>query len=176
MEEIYLNCDSTCFSCPAYDRMIKISDFSQRKLPGSYYCDHCDIYSLCKMGLTYRRFRDGNLKPVCSKCGRFVEKIVLSYQEGQNEKPFSSSSLLIIRRPNGVKYDILQTVKGSYFKDLAEVLLYILYNLGTEKYDIINYDTMTKKYNQIFTGEILPQKVAVKNDKPTTISPKIAFD
>ena len=176
MEEIYLNCDSPCFSCPVFDRMIKISNFNQRKLPGSYYCDFCDVYSLCKMGLAYRRGRDGSMQPVCTKCGRIVEKIELSYQDGQNERPFSNNSLLIIRKPNGVKYDILQTVKGSFFKDLAELLLYILYKLGSERYDIINYDTLTKKYNQIYIGEIQSQKVRIKSDAPTTIFPSISFD
>ena len=83
---------------------------------------------------------------------------------------------MFIRKPNGEKYDILQTVKGSYFKDLSEVLLYILYALGPENYDIVNYDTLTKNYNSIYSGDIEVQKIAIKSDTPTTISPQITFD
>jgi len=176
MEEIFLHCDSPCFSCPVYDRMIKVSHFSERKLRDSYYCDHCDVYSLCKMGLAYSKFRSGKLRPTCTKCGRFVDKIELSYIDGQGIRPFTGNSLLFIRKPNGERYDILQTVKGSYFKDLSEVLLYILYALGPEQYNIVNYDTLTKNYNTIYTGEILVEKIAIKSDTPTTISPQITFD
>ncbi|MHA1211963.1 MAG: hypothetical protein ACTSSH_05830 [Candidatus Heimdallarchaeota archaeon] len=176
MKEIYLNCDSPCFSCPVFERMIKISDFGQRKLNGSYYCTRCDIYSLCRMGLAYRRFRDGSMQPICTKCGQPVEKITLSYQEGQDYKPFSGTSIIVIRKPNGSKYHILQTIKGSYFKDLAEVLLYVLYTFGPDMYDIVNYNTLTKNYSSIFTGVLVEENVAVKNDKPTQVSDIISFD
>ncbi len=176
MEEIFLHCDSPCFSCPTHNRMIKVSRFSERKLHDSYYCDQCDVYSLCKLGLAYSKFRSGDLLPTCTKCGRFVDKIILSYIEGQGIRPFTGNSLLFIRKPNGEKYDILQTVKGSYFKDLSEVLLYILYALGPENYDIVNYDTLTKNYNSIYSGDIEVQKIAIKSDTPTTISPQITFD
>lgn len=176
MEEILLHCDSPCFSCPVYGRIINVSRFSERKLGDSFYCEHCDIYSLCRMGLAYRKFRDGKLRPACTKCGRFVDKIKLSYIDGQGIKPFTESSLLFIRQRNGESYDILQTVKGSYFKDLSEVLLYILYAFGPEQYDIVNYDTLTKNYNSIYAGEILVEKIAIKSDTPTTISPQITFD
>ncbi|NHK31700.1 MAG: hypothetical protein FK730_10135 [Asgard group archaeon] len=170
MKEIFLNCDSPCFSCPIYDRMIKISHFNQRKLHDSYYCNHCDIYSLCKLGLAYRRHKNGKMRATCTKCGNFVERIELSYQEGQDHKPFNANSLLVIRKENGTKFDILQTLKGAYFKDLAEVLLYILYQFGPNNYNIINYNTLTKNYHVIYTGVVLEEKVAVKSDKPTFIS------
>ncbi|MHA1123325.1 MAG: hypothetical protein ACTSPC_11070 [Candidatus Heimdallarchaeota archaeon] len=176
MEEILLNCDSPCFSCPIYGRVIKVSNFYERKLSNSYYCNHCDVYSLCQMGLAYRKFRGGKLRPACTKCGRFVDKIELSYIEGQEIKPFTNDSLLFIRQPNGKQYDVLQTVKGSYFKDLSEVLLYILYTLGPENYDIVNFDTLTKNYDTIFNGKIEVHKIAIKSDTPTTISPQITFD
>ncbi|MBK5112303.1 MAG: hypothetical protein KGD59_10160 [Candidatus Heimdallarchaeota archaeon] len=176
MVEIFLHCDSPCFSCPVLNRIIKVSRFSERKLSNSYYCDHCDVYSLCKMGLAYSKFREKELRPTCTKCGRFVDKIELSYIEGQGLRPFSGSSLLFIRRPNGEKFDILQTVKGSYFKDLSEVLLYILYALGPERYNIVNYDTLTKNYNSIFIGNIVVENIAIKSDTPTTTSPQINFD
>ncbi|HUT82090.1 MAG TPA: hypothetical protein VMZ29_12890 [Candidatus Bathyarchaeia archaeon] len=175
MKEIYLNCDSPCFSCPVYDRMIKISNFDQRNLEGSYYCESCDIYYLCKMGLAFKRNRDNSMQPICTRCGRFIEKIELSYQEGQDVKPFNGSSILVIRKPNGEKYHILQTIKGSYFKDLAEVLLYILYTFGPETYDIINYDILTKQYYCIFYDKIIEEKIAIKNDKPTSIGENINF-
>ncbi|NHJ48623.1 MAG: hypothetical protein FK733_12630 [Asgard group archaeon] len=175
MKDIFLNCDSPCFSCPVLNRVIKITHFSQRKLSGSYYCPRCDVYSLCKLGLAYRRGNNNDLQPVCTKCGIQVEKIELSYLIGQGEKPFDANSLLVIRKTNGTKYDILQTVKGSYFKDLSEVLLYILYTFGPETYNIINYNTLSKNYNIIYSGLIEEIKVAVKNDRPTTIYPTISF-
>ncbi|MBN1329640.1 MAG: hypothetical protein JXA54_09220 [Candidatus Heimdallarchaeota archaeon] len=175
MKEIYLNCDSPCFSCPIYDRMIKIANFNQRKLEGSYYCETCDIYYLCKMGLAFKRYRDNSVKPICSRCGKFIEKIELSYQDGQDVKPFNGSSILVIRKPNGDKYHILQTIKGSYFTDLAEVLLYVLYTFGFVTYDIVNYNALTKQYNRIYFDRILEEKVAIKNDKPTYVNERIIF-
>ncbi|NHJ33593.1 MAG: hypothetical protein FK732_12100, partial [Asgard group archaeon] len=173
MEEILLHCDSPCVSCPVHNRIIKVSTFSERKLSNSYYCEYCDVYSLCKMGLAYSKFSDGKLKPTCTKCGRFVDKVELSYRDGQGIKPFSENSLLFIRQPNGERFDILQTVKGSYFKDLSEVLLYILYALGPENYNVVNYNLLTKNYSSIFSGNILIEKIAIKSDAPTTISPQI---
>jgi hypothetical protein len=128
------------------------------------------------MGLAYTKSHDGKLRPSCTKCGSFVDRIELSYIEGQGNRPFTRNSLLFIRKPNGEKFDILQTVKGSYFKDLSEVLLYILYALGPERYNIINYDNLTKNYNTIFAGNIVVENVAIKSDTPTTISPQITFD
>ena len=64
----------------------------------------------------------------------------------------------------------MQTLKGAYFKDLAEVLLYILYQFGPDNYNIINYNTLTKNYHVIFTGRILEEKVAVKSDRPSYIT------
>jgi hypothetical protein len=122
-----------------------------------------------------KRGTGDKLEPVCTKCGRPVEKIQLSYQIGQGEKPFSKNSLLVIRKPNAEIFEILQTVKGSYFKDLAEVLLYILYTFGPEKYNIINYETLTKNYFEIFSGEIVETKIAIKNDQPTSVYPEITF-
>ena len=118
MKEIFLNCDSPCFSCPVYDRMIKISHFSQRKLHESYYCNHCDIYSLCKFGLAYKRGHNGKLNPTCTKCGNFVERIELSYVEGQNHKPFDINSLLVIRKENGIKYEINDITEKKYINEL----------------------------------------------------------
>ncbi|NHJ85316.1 MAG: hypothetical protein FK734_07625 [Asgard group archaeon] len=161
MKELYLNCDSRCVSCPVYDRIIKVSNFSQRNLPGAYYCPHCDIYSLCRLGLAYRRGNDNKLYPVCTKCGRYMNKIELSYEKGRNEKPFNSNSFLFIRKPNGQKYDILKTIRGSYFKDLAEVLLYVLYALGPDNYDIIDYNTLTRKYKMIFDGTLNVEDISI---------------
>ncbi|NHJ85922.1 MAG: hypothetical protein FK734_10700 [Asgard group archaeon] len=115
------------------------------------------------------------MQPICSKCGRFIEKITLSYQDGQDVKPFNGSSILVIRKPNSGKYHILQTVKGSYFSDLAEVLLYVLYTFGSDIYDIVNYDTLTKQYFRIYFDRIIEEKVAIKNDKPTTVTDRIIF-
>ena len=169
MKEIFISCDSPCFSCPVYSRVIKINDFRQRKLPGAYYCPNCDIYSLCKMGLAYRRYIDGTLKPVCTKCGRMLHKIELSYTEGQDERPFNGTNLLVIREPTGGNYKIHQTVKGGYFKDLSEVLLYVIYTFGPNIYNIVRYDTMTKSFHSIYTGMIQEEKIIVKSNRQGTI-------
>ena len=162
MKEIYLNCDSPCWSCPDFDRMRLIDEFSERYVHDAYYCPSCDIYSLCKMGLAYRRNSDNKLKAVCTKCGRYLERIYLSYNVHEDVKSFNGSSLLFIRKPRGKKYSIIQTVKGSYFKDLAEVLLYVLYTLDADHYNIVSYDTLTREYKVVFDGLVFEENIRIK--------------
>ncbi|MHA1504855.1 MAG: hypothetical protein ACTSPT_06660 [Candidatus Heimdallarchaeota archaeon] len=117
---------------------------------------------MCKMGLAYRRNSNNKLKTVCTKCGRYLEKIYLSYSADEPVKSFNSNSLLFIRKPNGTKFKIIQTVKGAYFRDLAEVLLYVLYNLDTDHYNIVSYDTLTRTYKVIFDGVIEEENIKIK--------------
>ena len=126
MKELYLHCDSPCRSCPVYGRILKITSFKQRKLPGVYYCPDCNVYCLCKMGIAHRRDNGSNLRAVCTKCGRYLQKVSLSYEEGQEEHPYSKQSFIVIRKPNGKKFIILKTLKASFFDDLADILLYVL--------------------------------------------------
>ncbi|MHA1366866.1 MAG: hypothetical protein ACTSP5_10710 [Candidatus Heimdallarchaeota archaeon] len=126
-----------------------IDEFSDRYVKEAYYCQSCDIYSLCKMGLAYRRNSNNKLKTVCTKCGRYLEKIYLSYSADEPVKSFNGNSLLFIRKPNGTKF-------------LAEVLLYVLYNLDTDHYNIVSYDTLTRTYKVIFDGVIEEENIQIK--------------
>ena len=163
MKELYLHCDSPCMSCPVYGRILKITSFQQRKLSGVYFCSHCKVYSLCKMGIAQRRDNGNKLRAVCTKCGRYQDKVTLSYEEGQNEKPYSDKSFIVIRKPNGgLKYKILKTLKANYFDDIAEILLYILTELGSGYYNLVAYDPVKNNYNSIYTGFLDPNKITLK--------------
>ena len=162
MKEIYLHCDSPCWSCNDFGRMRLIDDFNERYVNDAYYCQSCDIYSLCKMGLAYQRNSENKLKSICTKCGRYLVRIYLSYDIDEPVKTFDGNSLLFIRKPNGTKFNIIQTVKGSYFRDLAEVLLYVLYTLDTDHYNIVSYDTLTRTYKVIFEGQIIEENIKIK--------------
>jgi len=45
---------------------------------------------------------------------------------------------------------------------LAEVLLYVLYNLDTDHYNIVSYDTLTRTYKVIFDGVIEEENIKIK--------------
>ena len=162
MKEIYLNCDSPCWSCPDFERMRLIDEFNDRYVKDAYYCNHCDIYFLCNMGLAYRRNSNNQLKTVCTKCGQYLSRIFLSYNIEEDIKSFNGNSLLFIRKPQGNKYSIIQTVKGSYFRDLAEVLLYVLYELDSDFYNIVSYDTLTREYKVIYEGHVIEENIRIK--------------
>jgi len=116
--------------------------------------------------LAFSRTPQGVLKPICTKCGRYLQSIELSYEEGQNNRPFSGDSIIIVRKTNGTGFSILQSLKGAYFKDLAEIFLYLLYVLGPDKYNIVNYNPMTKQFNEIFNGELTEEKVTLRISPP----------
>ncbi len=175
MKEIYLTCDSPCFSCPVIGRILRITNFNQRKLENAFYCNECDIYYLCRKGLAFTRTNAGDLKPICTKCGRYLQTVELSYEVGQDERPFSSANILIIRKENGSGYTILQGVKGAYFKDLAEVFLYILFTFGADEYNIVNYNSTTKQFNEIFNGELFEDKVVLRLNAPIIDGYRIVF-
>ncbi|MHA1556228.1 MAG: hypothetical protein ACTSPM_04765 [Candidatus Heimdallarchaeota archaeon] len=162
MKELYLHCDSPCLSCPTFGRMLKITSFQQRKLLGVYFCNHCQVYSLCKMGIAQRRDNGGNLQPLCTKCSRYLTKVSLSYEDGQEEKPFTEKSFIVIRKPTGSKFKILKTLKANYFVDLADILLFVLTEIGSGYYNLVEYNPITNSYKTIFTGFLDPNKVTIK--------------
>ena len=174
MSEIFLDCDSPCVSCP-FNRIFKIGNFNGRHLRGSYYCVNDGILYLCKRGVGFRMVK-GQLRPFCPRCDRELGQIQLSYNQGKDFRPFEDDILLVVRIPLQSRFDITKVLRGSYFKDLSEILLYILYALGPELYDVVNYDTLTKNYNTIFTGNIAVENIAIKSDTPTTFNPQITFD
>lgn len=162
MKELYLHCDSPCLSCPAFGRILKITSFKQRKLLGVYFCKHCQVYSLCKMGIAQRRANGDKLRAVCTKCDRYLSKVTLSYEEGQEERPFSEKSFIVVRKPSGSQFQILKTLKANYFADLADILLFVLTEIGSGYYNLVEYNPQTNSYKIIYTGFLDPNKVTLK--------------
>ena len=163
MKDIYLQCDQPCWSCPVYNRSRKITNFADRKLDGAFYCPHCDTYALCKMGIAHRRNHRKELIAVCTKCSTEMKKISVSYETGQNDKPFSEQSIIVVRIPNDNKYKIVRSLKSHYFDDVADILYYILSEIGSGYYNLIDYNPVTNSYRSIFTGFLQPNKVCLKN-------------
>lgn len=151
--------------------MRKIKNFQDRHLDGAYYCSNCDSYSLCKMGIANRRDYQNNLKEVCTKCGRFLLKISLSYSEGQNERPFTDDSLIVVRKPNGNKFNIIRTLKASFFDDIADALLYVLTEIGSGYFNLVDYNPVTNSYKSIYTGFLEQNKICLKNVPEEKIAP-----
>lgn len=171
MKELYMHCDSPCWSCPVYGRIRRVRNFNERKLTGAYYCQQCDSYALCKMGIANRRNRFNQLVEICMKCGAPLKKIALSYNKGQYEKPFVETSILVIRKPNGSKFTILRSLKASFFDDLADVLLYILLDIGSGYFDIIDYQPLTQTYKPIFKGFLQQKDIRLKNVPEEKLTP-----
>ena len=114
------------------------------------------------MGIAHRRDNGGKLRALCTKCNRYLSKVSLSYEEGQEEKPFSEKSFIVIRKPNGSKFQILKTLKANYFIDLADILLFILTEIGSGYYNLVEYNPITNSYKVIYTGFLDPNKVTIK--------------
>ena len=163
MKELYLSCDSPCWSCPVYERVRKVTGFAERKLDGAYYCPHCDAYSLCKMGISHRRNRLNQLEEICTKCGNKLEKIALSYNLGQNYRPFTKKSLIVVRMSNSNGYRILKTLKAGYFEDLAEILLFVVTEIGTGYFNLVNYDPLTLRYKVIYSDFLDAKNICLRN-------------
>lgn len=152
MSEIFLDCDSPCVSCP-YNRIIKVENYNGRNLHGSYYCANDGILYLCKRGVGFRMFK-GQLRPFCPRCDRPLGQIALRYTQGRDFRPFGDDILLIVRIPLQSKFDITKVLRGSFFKDLSEVLLYIYFNEGEGEYNIVRYRKSDNQYSVIFSGMI----------------------
>ncbi|MGC9779239.1 MAG: hypothetical protein HZR80_08360 [Candidatus Heimdallarchaeota archaeon] len=171
MSDIYLDCDSPCISCP-YGRIFKINNYNGRNLRGSYYCVNDGILYLCKRGVGFRMVR-GQLRPFCPRCDRQLGQIVLSYNQGKDFRPFEDDILLVVRIPLQSRFDITKVLRGSYFKDLSEVLLYIYFNEGEGEYNIVRYRKADNQYSVIFSGRIATSDIEIEIVKTEVIEPPI---
>ena len=160
MSKIFLDCDSPCVSCP-YNRIFKINTFNGRHLRGSYYCVNDGILYLCKRGVGFRMFK-GELKPFCPRCDRELGQIMLRYSQGKDFRPFDDDILLVVRIPLQSRFDITKVLRGSYFKDLAEVLLYIYFNEGEGEFNIVRYRKSDNQYSVIFSGRITANDIEIE--------------
>ncbi len=169
LSDIYLDCDSPCVSCP-YGRIFKISSFDDRFLHGSYYCVNDGILYLCKRGVGFRMVH-GQLKPFCPRCDRQLGQIMLRYTKGKDFRPFEDDILLVVRIPLQSKFDISKVLRGSYFKDLAEVLLYIYFNEGEGEYNIVRYRKADNQYSVIFSGRVSSTDIEIEIVQTEEIEP-----
>ncbi|MEA2071880.1 MAG: hypothetical protein U9O98_11405 [Asgard group archaeon] len=169
MSEVYLDCDSPCISC-GHDRVKRISSYQQRNLQGVYYCVNCGLLTLCKRGVGFRMVK-GKLRPFCPRCERELAKIHLRYDEGKDHRPFEDDILLIVRIPLKSRFDITKVLRGDFFEDLADVLLYIYFNEGEGEYNIVRYDKKRNQYSVIFSGYITSEKVILEIVRTEVITP-----
>ncbi|NHK29737.1 MAG: hypothetical protein FK730_00195 [Asgard group archaeon] len=160
MSEIFLDCDSPCVSC-SFNRIFKINNFNGRHLRGSYYCVNDGILYLCKRGVGFRMVR-GQLKPFCPRCDRQLGQIILRYSQGKNFRPFEDDILLVVRIPLQSRFDITKVLRGSYFNDLSEVLLYIYFNEGEGEFNIVRYRKIDNQYSVIFSGRISADDIEIE--------------
>lgn len=160
MSEIFLDCDSPCVSC-SYSRVIKIENYNGRFLHGSYYCANDGILYLCKKGVGFRMVR-GQMKPFCPRCDRELGLLNLRYNQGKDFRPFGDDILLIVRIPLQSRFDITKVLKGSYFKDLSDVLLYIYFNEGEGEYNIVRYRKTDNQYSVVFSGNITAEDIQLE--------------
>lgn len=160
MSDIFLDCDSPCVSCP-YNRIFKISNFNSKNLRGSYYCANDGILYLCKRGVGFRMVQ-GQLRPFCPRCDRQLGQIALRYNQGKDFRPFEDDILLVVRIPLQSKFDISKVLRGSYFKDLADVLIYIYFNEGEGEYNIVRYRKSDNQYSVIYSGMISAEDIEIE--------------
>ncbi|HUU77767.1 MAG TPA: hypothetical protein VMX55_05435 [candidate division Zixibacteria bacterium] len=160
MSEIFLDCDSPCVSC-SYNRVFKIENYNGRFLHGSYYCANDGILYLCKKGVGFRMVR-GQMRPFCPRCDRELGLLNLSYNQGKDFRPFGDDILLIVRIPLQSRFDITKVLKGSYFKDLSDVLLYIYFNEGEGEYNIVRYRKIDNQYSVVFSGNITAEDIQLE--------------
>lgn len=114
------------------------------------------------MGIAHRRDNGNKLRALCTKCDRYLSKVTLSYEDGQEERPYSENSFIIIRKPTGSKFHILKTLKANYFDDVADILLYVLTEIGSGYYNLVEYNPLTSSYKTIYTGFLDPNNVTLK--------------
>jgi len=160
LSEIFLDCDSPCVSC-SYNRVFKIENYNGRFLHGSYYCANDGILYLCKKGVGFRMVR-GQMRPFCPRCDRELGLLNLSYNQGKDFRPFGDDILLIVRIPLQSRFDITKVLKGSYFKDLSDVLLYIYFNEGEGEYNIVRYRKIDNQYSVVFSGNITAEDIQLE--------------
>ncbi|MHA1124100.1 MAG: hypothetical protein ACTSO7_00320 [Candidatus Heimdallarchaeota archaeon] len=171
MSDLFIDCDSPCVSCP-YGRTFKIDTFNGRHLRGSYFCVNDGIMYLCKRGVGFRMVR-GQLRPFCPRCDRQLGQIILRYNQGKDFRPFGDDILLVVRVPLQSRFDISKVLRGSFFKDLSEVLLYIYFNEGDGEYNIVRYRKTDNQYSVIFSGEISANDIEIEITRTEEITPQI---
>jgi hypothetical protein len=162
MKEIFLKCDSQCISCPKYGRIIRITDYQDIKKHEIYYCPYCKHYILCRRGIAFRRDKKGKMVPICSNCQRYLEQVELSYSEGGDIKITQIKNIIFIRKPNGTGFTILKAIKAEFFRDLAEIFLYVLFNEGTGDYNLISYNKELGKCRLLYEGFITGDNIIFK--------------
>jgi len=104
----------------------------------------------------------GELKPFCPRCDRELGQIMLRYSQGKDFRPFDDDILLVVRIPLQSRFDITKVLRGSYFEDLAEVLLYIYFNEGEGEYNIVRYRKSDNQYSVIFSGRITANDIEIE--------------
>ena len=163
MTKIILRCNSFCISCPEFGRVLHVEEFSNKELRDVYYCPYCNRLILCKQGMGFRTdTRTKQMIPICTSCQRESYKVILRYKDGKNGQPFDEKDLLIIRIPTSDdQFIIAKVIQGSFFKTLADVLLYVLFTLGENFYSIVRYEMETKNYQEIFREAISTAKVEI---------------
>jgi len=130
------------------------------------------ILYLCKRGVGFRMVH-GQLKPFCPRCDRQLGQIMLRYTKGKNFRPFEDDILLVVRIPLQSKFDISKVLRGSYFKDLAEVLLYIYFNEGEGEYNIVRYRKADTQYSVIFSGRVSSTDIEIEIVQTEEIEPPV---
>jgi hypothetical protein len=91
--------------------------------------------------------------------------------EGKDFRPFGDDILLIVRIPLQSRFDITKVLRGSFFTDLSEVLLFIYFNEGEGEYNIVRYRKTDNQYSIIFSGQVTSDKIQIEivkvEDQPT---------
>lgn len=137
---------------------------------GSYYCVNDGILYLCKRGVGFRMVQ-GQMKPFCPRCDRELGMINLRYNQGKDFRPFGDDILLIVRIPLQSRFDITKVLRGSFFKDLSDVLLYIYFNQGEGEYNIVRYRKSDNQYSVIFSGRVSSEDIQLEIVKSEEIVP-----
>lgn len=104
----------------------------------------------------------GQMKPFCPRCDRELGLLNLKYNQGKDFRPFGDDILLIVRIPLQSRFDITKVLKGSYFKDLSDVLLYIYFNEGEGEYNIVRYRKADNQYSVVFSGNITAEDIQLE--------------
>jgi len=115
----------------------------------------------------------GQLKPFCPRCDRQLGQIRLRFNQGKDFRPFEDDILLVVRIPLQSRFDITKVLRGSYFKDLADVLLYIYFNEGDGEYNIVRYRKADNQYSVIFSGKVSSEEIEIEIVQTEEITPPL---
>lgn len=104
----------------------------------------------------------GQLRPFCPRCERPLGQIELRYNQGKDFRPFGDDILLIVRIPFQSRFDITKVLRGSFFRDLSDVLLYIYFNEGEGEYNIVRYRKSDNQYSVVFSGRVSAEDIQLE--------------